>query len=757
MKTLSYSVCLTIILFLWVTPGEGQISRLGIPTNHQASSASKNEASALTPERIEQTIKDLKDRLARSVSLDQNEAALQAGVSTGDFQERISLLQSLQSVYERLLTALKGGEVLAGEESSLKKEIKSEFTAHITQPPPYSLSFYDALLDKLGILEEQKKTAELAVSLRKRALEDLGLLLEKAQKDWRLLKDEIEALPEKDRTKKLLWDRDQNRLTVEHAEALVALEKAMIENHSREERIAQLHIDSQQRTIDLVRSHLTFDEADFQKKLNTLQQKKTELKERIQAGLLKQRQIEAQWKNAQRNLKNGGISVSVGEIKLTALDSWKNTFQINLEYLEDQLRLIGDQEEILRLRYALIKHELNEDELQKKRLMLERGIEAVNRTLNLQQNYQNNLLSEIASLEKEMLSESREPEVKQQLMSQLEAKQTLAQSGIEYVTTLLAAKQATRRILNEIEPQIKKRTFDQRLDGLKNMVKEVWNFEVWAIDTRPVTVRKLIVSLLMIIIGLIVVKYVIRTLGRHLSSYTHLRESTASSISKLFKYLAYLFVLYFALRIVNIPLEAFAFLGGAIAIGIGFGAQNIINNFISGFIIMAEQPINIGDLVEVEGVLGKVEEIGARCTQIRTGENIHILVPNSSFLEKNITNWTFSDRRIRTQIEVGLAYGSPVREAEKNLLQAVGENKKVAKKPEPFVLFRDFGNNALIFEVYFWISINTVLERKMIESDTRFRIQELFQQAGLVIAFPQRDVHLDANQPLEFRLITEKQ
>ena len=136
MKTLPYSVCLTIIFFLWVTPGEGQISQFGIPTKNQVSSTLKSEAQTLTPARIEQAIKDLKDRLARSVSLDQNEAALQAGVSAGDFQERISLLQSLQSVYERLLTAIKGGEVLVGEEASLKKDSKSEFTTHLTQPPP---------------------------------------------------------------------------------------------------------------------------------------------------------------------------------------------------------------------------------------------------------------------------------------------------------------------------------------------------------------------------------------------------------------------------------------------------------------------------------------------------------------------------------------------------------------------------------------------------------------------------------------------
>ena len=166
-------------------------------------------------------------------------------------------------------------------------------------------------------------------------------------------------------------------------------------------------------------------------------------------------------------------------------------------------------------------------------------------------------------------------------------------------------------------------------------------------------------------------------------------------------------------------------------------------------IIMGERPISIGDLIELDGVVGKVEEIGARCTKVRTGENIHILVPNSGFLEKNITNWTLSDQKIRAHVSVGVVYGSPVEEVNALLIRAVSENPSVLKPPDPFVLFNDFGDNALIFAVHFWISIRRIIERRLIESTVRFRIDELFREAGIVIAFPQRDVHLDTQRPLE--------
>lgn len=286
-----------------------------------------------------------------------------------------------------------------------------------------------------------------------------------------------------------------------------------------------------------------------------------------------------------------------------------------------------------------------------------------------------------------------------------------------------------------------------------NNVSDIWNFVIITIDKNPVTIGKAVIALGILLVGMILSKIMMQMVGNRLIAKTPLKRNTALAIQKVFTYAAYVLVLLFALRMVNIPLAAFAFLGGAIAIGVGFGAQNIINNFISGFIIMTERPISIGDLIEVDSMLGEVEEIGARCTRVRTGENIHILVPNSTLLERNITNWTLSDQKIRTKVTVGVIYGSPVETVRSLLLKAARENDRVLEAPEPFVLFSDFGDNALIFDVYFWISIKRVIERKTIESSVRFRIDDLFREAEIVIAFPQRDIHLDTMKPLEFKIL----
>ncbi len=208
-----------------------------------------------------------------------------------------------------------------------------------------------------------------------------------------------------------------------------------------------------------------------------------------------------------------------------------------------------------------------------------------------------------------------------------------------------------------------------------------------------------------------------------------------------------------ALGMLNIPITALAFATGAIAIGVGFGAQNIINNFISGWILMSERPVRIGDFVELEGAYGTIERIGNRSTRIRRIDGVHMLVPNSLILEKTVINWTLVDKQIRSVIRVGVVYGSPVREVQKLIRQAVDAQPEVKQDPEPKVIFDDFGDNALIFDAYFWCDVSGERELRQIRSDIRFRIFDLFAENGIVIAFPQRDVHLDSQEPLRVQVM----
>jgi small-conductance mechanosensitive channel len=173
-------------------------------------------------------------------------------------------------------------------------------------------------------------------------------------------------------------------------------------------------------------------------------------------------------------------------------------------------------------------------------------------------------------------------------------------------------------------------------------------------------------------------------------------------ISRAYLVLGLVILSVMALDFLGIPLAAFAFVSGAIAIGVGFGAQNIINNFISGWILMWERPIRIGDFLEMGDVRGTVESINTRSTCIRRVDGVHLCVPNSYLLENTVTNWTLLDQLVRTTVRVGVAYGSDVALVTALLKQAAEEHPDVLKNPEYTVIFDDFGDNSLVFELNVW-------------------------------------------------------
>ena len=289
-------------------------------------------------------------------------------------------------------------------------------------------------------------------------------------------------------------------------------------------------------------------------------------------------------------------------------------------------------------------------------------------------------------------------------------------------------------------------------ESVRGTARRVWDFELLQVGEHTLSVSQVVLTVLVVGLGMVISRLITRSLRRHLLRRVRITETAAAAVERVLFYLLLVAVVLLGFQILEIPTTLFTFLGGALAIGVGFGAQNIINNFISGLILMFEQPVRIGDLVEVEAHQGRIEEIRFRCTRIRRNDGVDVLVPNSILLEKNVINWTLSDKQIRTSIQVGVVYGSPTSLVATLIRKAVEEHGRVLDKPKPILEFQDFGDNSLVFEVYFWVEVGTMMDVKVICSDVRFRIDRLFREAGIVIAFPQRDVHLDAARPLEIRL-----
>ena len=265
---------------------------------------------------------------------------------------------------------------------------------------------------------------------------------------------------------------------------------------------------------------------------------------------------------------------------------------------------------------------------------------------------------------------------------------------------------------------------------------------IFTLYDETFTLGQLIVIPVVLILGYLSISWLARLITNRLTAHD-LQPDVVHLIRRVFYIIALAILFITTLDLLNVPLTAFAFVSGAVAIGVGFGAQNIINNFISGWILMWERPIRIGDFLEVSEFTGTVEAINTRSTRIRRTDGVHMLIPNSALLENTVINWTLIDRLTRTKVRVGVAYGSPVKLIAELILQATQEQEATLKTPAPSVIFEDFGDSALIFEVYFWINATVERDLRVVRSCIRFRIVELFEEHKIVIAFPQQDVHLN--------------
>ena len=218
--------------------------------------------------------------------------------------------------------------------------------------------------------------------------------------------------------------------------------------------------------------------------------------------------------------------------------------------------------------------------------------------------------------------------------------------------------------------------------------------------------------------------------------------------------LGYVGVLLSALVAINstgIDLSGLAIVAGALSVGIGFGSQNLVNNFISGLLVMMERPIRVHDYIEVDGISGRVQSIGIRSTMVRTLSNSLVVIPNTTFIEKNLTNWTMSGT-FTAAVRFGVAYGTDANQLKYICISVIVGIEGIATSIPPGLTFVDFGDNALVFDLAFSLEAGSYPLRKGIESEIRYRLNEAFNTHGIEVPFPQREVRLNFAQAVPVRL-----
>ncbi len=215
----------------------------------------------------------------------------------------------------------------------------------------------------------------------------------------------------------------------------------------------------------------------------------------------------------------------------------------------------------------------------------------------------------------------------------------------------------------------------------------------------------------------------------------------SQSIGTIIQYFFIVLGAFIIIQSSGINLGSLNVLAGALGVGIGFGMQNIANNFISGLIILFERPIKVGDRIEVGNVSGDVVKVSSRATTVNTNDNISIIIPNSDLINKQVINWSHNDRRIRFHVPVGVSYKEDPSVIKKLLLEVAENHSDILKRPKPDVLFIGYGESSLDFDLMVWT--NTYIDRPIIlKSQLYYQIFETFKEHNIEIPYPQRDLHL---------------
>ena len=283
---------------------------------------------------------------------------------------------------------------------------------------------------------------------------------------------------------------------------------------------------------------------------------------------------------------------------------------------------------------------------------------------------------------------------------------------------------------------------NETLQTIKQFCVKVWNTELFG----SVTIGSILLLLILFASVIIIERIVQKQLIRRFLSRTKFQPSLQFGLSRIIGYTLIAVGFYVAFQLVGVDLSSLAIIAASLGVGVGFGLQNIINNFVSGIIILAERPISIGDRIEVAGVAGRVTKIQLRSTTVVTNDNITMIVPNADFISNTVTNWSHGDPKVRIRVPVGVAYGSDLKLLQQLLLEAAGEHPKALRDPSPVVLFTEFGDSSLNFELGVWTQEMTATPVHF-TSEMNFIIEQKLRENDIEIPFPQRDLHVRSGLP----------
>ena len=678
----------------------------------------------------------------------------------GRMAERRLLLQQLVQIYEQHLDALRNLEQMRPRVREAERQEKEwkEFPT----PGPYSVLKIDELRDAARSMALTTQGVQTRLTMTESLAESAQRSLKASQEKARQLSERLEEVQDPAKREVLTGDRDLARLRerVEGARTgMLEAEKKQIQEEVTEarHRLALLT-----RQVKVAEQDPAFTQQDYDKitkRLDAEYQSLTDEMERAVVEQSTQRQAVAAGEAtlAAANSRDTSSKPATSRTKADRLTQLTESIELkrlqydnanlHVELLREMLSGLEQERHIWEIRFATARDTLSVVEEREASSKVAAAAKQIRgwKEYGLQQlGMVSNQISDV----EDRLAESPSTAKAQYLTDRLR----LSRHREDLYRRAL---QRTDSLLGLIDNKQAEFTHREQARSVLARMKEwgraslvllgnAWNVELFAAEDtievdgksitgrRSVTVGKVVTALAILIVGYWLAGIMARFAERQAIARLQIDPNVANIIRQWALASFFLLLVIVTLMSVKIPITAFAFLGGALAIGVGFGTQNLLKNVISGLLLLLERPLRVGDVIEVDGIRGMVTSIGLRSSTIRDINGVETLIPNSNLLERNLTNWTYSSFRKRYSLRIAVATGSDARRVKEKLRDLAGQHGQILKEPEPYVLFEDFSEQALVFVLHYWIEISPGVDAATVASDLRFMIERTFAEEKIV-------------------------
>ena len=772
-----------ILSVLVVTSAPLPVGGQPAPVPGTKSESTATDAAAAAPaesvEDIRKLLADARTRLEAIEAQGESPADAPPGTPLSEIIERVSLARLLASTYEKQLNAY--ASIEAARQRLAEAQRASESWRGFADPPPYSILLVDGLRDELEAAKSALASAEATVALFERLDAKYAPKVKASQSAARLAVEASDRARGTPSFPVREWERGVAVLRAAVDGATQVLLQLGLRSGQAEVAAAAAARDLSTRKLAAVGLKFHLPQADLEKLLAEIEKRK--------------RAAELELERATRAAAAAAETVSKAELRLanaSAAPKGSAGAQGKAAPADERDRELALAREVAATasqRVFLLREQLLQ--LESERAAWESRAEAINLQDPVRARTSYDRLTEsLAALRatKQFL-EQRLAAVEARLRDEEARQRGAAVSDVGASRELLATLRDRQRDLRAAldnslplqrlvarfradfedrrEVSLTAHVKDQLAAGLLG-ARQVWNFELFAIDdtletpdgkqmsvSRSVTVGKTFGAVLIVLVGYWLISFVLRRVERKVVRAGRTNPQSAALARKWILFVVAAILMIIALLSAGIPLTAFAFLGGALAIAAGFGLQTLLKNLVSGVMLLVEGPLRLGDLIEVDGIRGRVTEIGIRASTIRSVEGIESMIPNSRFIEGNVTNWTYSNAQTRHTVGIGVAYGSPLRKVAEILAGVLGAQQNVLKDPAPQVYLEEFADSAITFSLTYWVEMTTEVDSRRTKSDLLHSIDRAFEEAGIVIPFPQRDVHLSSENPVPVAIVSQ--